>query len=275
MISKITGGATKKIFEATALLKHKVSFYECVQTGFVQTEEPYWLEEAYSSAITKLDIGLIYRNLQISDKFSRVIPLHFNAKKKFLDFAGGYGMFTRLMRDKGFDFYHSDIYCENIFAKNFDASSLAADTRFELLTAMEVFEHLVNPVNEIAPLFNHSDNILFTTELIPASFKNNIKEWWYCSFETGQHVSLYTEESLRFLAKKFGYNFYTDGHMLHLFSKKSFSKNPFHVLRDSFIWRKLKKIMRSNEQKRFNFPPSLLQADWKNIKDGLNNTGNT
>jgi hypothetical protein len=270
MTSKITNGPVKKIFDATVLLKYNVAFYECVETGFIQTEDPYWLQEAYSSAITKLDIGLIYRNLQVSDKFSKIIATHFDKQGKFLDFAGGYGLFTRLMRDKGFNFYHSDIYCENIFVKDFDASILADNTKFELLTAMEVFEHMVNPVSEIEQLFNQSDSILFTTELIPTSYKCAIKDWWYFSFETGQHVSIYTEKSLQYLANKFGYNFYTDGSMLHLFTKEKFAKNPFSILRDPFLWRKLKKMIKNNDQQRFDFPESLLTSDWKMIKDNLN-----
>ncbi len=58
MISKITAGQTKLLFTAKVLGKYDVQYYQCVITGFIQTEEPYWLEEAYSSAITKLDIGL-------------------------------------------------------------------------------------------------------------------------------------------------------------------------------------------------------------------------
>ena len=43
MTSKITGGPVEKIFEATVLGKHLVSYYICKQTGFIQTQDPYWL----------------------------------------------------------------------------------------------------------------------------------------------------------------------------------------------------------------------------------------
>jgi len=48
------------------------------------------------------------RNIS-SSKITAVI-LFFLFKKfgKFLDFGGGYGIFTRLMRDIGFDFYWYD-----------------------------------------------------------------------------------------------------------------------------------------------------------------------
>ena len=69
MKSKITGGDTSLLFEKKVLGKFDVKYFRCEDTGFIQTEDPYWLEESYSSAITKLDIGLPYRNIQQSEKF--------------------------------------------------------------------------------------------------------------------------------------------------------------------------------------------------------------
>jgi hypothetical protein len=75
------------------------------------------VKEAYSSAITKLDVGLTYRNITLSDRVNKILIRYFNPKGIFLDYLGGYGLFTRLMRDKGFDFYNTDQYCQNIFAE--------------------------------------------------------------------------------------------------------------------------------------------------------------
>lgn len=35
----------------TVLNKYDIDYFKCSTCGFVQTEEPYWLEEAYSSAV--------------------------------------------------------------------------------------------------------------------------------------------------------------------------------------------------------------------------------
>src|ERR1700744_1886540 len=132
MKSKLTGGETTLLFTATILNKHQVKFYRCNETGFIQTEDPYWLEEAYSSAITKLDIGLLYRNINLSNTVDKVLVKYFDAKANtFLDYAGGYGVFTRLMRDKGFKFYSTDKYCQNLFAEYFDLNTLPANTPFK------------------------------------------------------------------------------------------------------------------------------------------------
>jgi len=139
MQSKITGGDTTLLFTARILNKYDVKFYRCNDTGFIQTEEPYWLQDAYSSAITKLDVGLVYRNITLMDTVSNLLLANFNTKGVFLDYAGGYGLFTRLMRDKGFNFYHTDEFCQNILAEYFDLNTLPPNSKFELVTAFEVF----------------------------------------------------------------------------------------------------------------------------------------
>ena len=97
MQSKITGGDTTLLFTAKLLNQYDVKYYRCNQTGFIQTEDPYWLNEAYSSAITKLDVGLVYRNVELSDRVSKILVKYFNPNGTFLDYAGGYGLLTRLM----------------------------------------------------------------------------------------------------------------------------------------------------------------------------------
>ncbi|SDD39949.1 class I SAM-dependent methyltransferase [Pedobacter soli] len=265
MMSKITGGPTEYFFKQRILNKYDIDYYQCLETGFVQTEEPYWLDEAYSSAITKLDVGLVMRNEGLRNSASRIITKYFNADARFLDYAGGYGLFTRMMRDKGFDFYHTDRYCENIFAEYFDLENVNAAPDFELVTAFEIFEHLVNPVQDIERILTYSNNLLFTTEIIPQQFK----DWWYISPETGQHIAFYTIASLQYLADKFGYNFYTDEQSTHLFTKTTLKKNPFQEEELPYLIKKIKakldRYFRRNNPER----ESLLHHDWDFIKNSI------
>lgn len=269
MTSKITGGETELLFTARILSKYNVGFYRCKQTGFIQTEEPYWLNEAYSSAITKLDVGLVMRNERLVDVAAPLILNHLDHNGRFLDYAGGYGLFTRLMRDRGFDFYHTDPYCQNIFAEYQDLKELPADTKFEAVTAFEVFEHLVNPRADVGNIINHSDTVFFTTELVPDSLNT---DWWYFSFETGQHVSFYTKEALQCLANNLGMNYHTDGKWLHLFTKKNLGKNPFvktPPVREPFLIRKMRKKLRRYDQARAKPLPvkeSLMGLDTETAK---------
>ena len=130
----------------TILKKFNVQYFYCKNCDFLFTEYPFWLKEAYSSPINKSSIGMMQRNINNSVLVTNIIFYLFNKKLTFLDYAGGYGIFTRIMRDKGLDFKWQDIYTENILAKGFEYKD---DTNIELATAFEVFEHFVNLIEEI------------------------------------------------------------------------------------------------------------------------------
>ncbi|SHF60983.1 class I SAM-dependent methyltransferase [Pedobacter caeni] len=269
MKSKITGGPLELVFTLRVLNKYDVKYFRCLETGFIQTEEPYWLDEAYSSAITKLDIGMLSRNEYLRDQTIKLISGYFNADQRFLDYAGGYGIFTRLMRDKGYDYYHSDIYCQNIFAEYFDLKDCPDKNGFELVTAFEVFEHLVNPKEEIQRVLGFSDHLFFTTELQPEELKNNLPEWWYIAPETGQHIALYTLASLRYMAKEMGYNFYSDGKSMHLFTRNEFRKDPFTLDKEPYLIRTMRRKLSRHDRKIQSPKESLLLKDFDAIKGKL------
>ncbi len=139
----------------------------------------------------------------------------------FLDYAGGYGLFVRMMRDKGFNYYWNDKYCENLFSKYWSMDRKNQIDKYELLSAFEVFEHLDNPLEAISEMFNYSDSILFSTEICKMK---NVKNWWYLSCESGQHISFYSISSLEKLSEIFKCFFYSNGSSLHLMTKKYISK---------------------------------------------------
>lgn len=219
MNCKICNCCVDKLTSAKVLKKFDVNYFICSNCGFIQTEDPYWMELAYSSAIADSDIGLINRNIILADISKAIISKFFNSDGKFLDYGGGYGIFARLMRDLGYDFYLYDKYCPNLFAKGFE-TVLETQSRYELITAFELLEHVWDPIQELDRMLAISDSILFSTELIPISTPKP-GEWWYYSLETGQHVSFYTLKSLSILAEKRGLDIFTNGKSLHLLTRKS------------------------------------------------------
>jgi hypothetical protein len=226
MLCKICENSTSILAKSPVLNKYEVEYYSCSYCGFIQTESPYWLDEAYSSAIARSDIGLIGRNIKLSNFCSAFIPIFCSHGEPFLDYGGGNGMFVRLMRDNGFEFYWQDIHASNQFAEGFEA---LPGQRFTLLTAFEVFEHLPQPLEVIADMFNYSDTLIFTTRLLP---RWNIKpnEWWYFTPDTGQHVSLYSRESLEMIAKKFNVQLSSNGISLHILSPHIVPAIPLKAL---------------------------------------------
>lgn len=225
MLCAICRVPTASFAAATMLEKYDVCFYRCPSCGFIQIAKPYWLDEAYSAAITGSDIGLVKRNCDMAAISKVVISLLFNSSGKFVDYAGGYGLFVRLMRDSGYDFDWNDKFCANLFAQGFVAQA-PGSTPVEMITAFEVFEHLVDPVGELERILNYSRNILFTTQLLPEPAPNP-GQWWYYGLEHGQHIAFYTRRSLASLAERFCLNFYTNGTSMHLFTEKRLSQPLF------------------------------------------------
>ena len=226
MICKICSQPAAPFANARILHKYEVQYFQCSHCGFTQTEAPYWLEEAYSEAITLSDIGLVGRNIELAKISAVVLPAFFNPTARFLDYGGGYGLFVRLMRDAGFDFYLWDKFVPNLFAKHFEADLTRL---YEAVTAFEVFEHLVNPLKEVERILSFSKNILFTTLLIPP---HNPKpdEWWYYGTEHGQHVALYTGRALALMAQKFHVHLYSNGTNLHLLTGRAIFPPTFRWL---------------------------------------------
>lgn len=213
---KICAGLSTFAFSAKILKKYDVDYFLCSECGFLQTEEPYWLNESYCKSINISDTGILGRALYLSEIASIILYCFYDTSGKFLDHAGGYGLFTRRMRDIGFDFFWDDKYSENLMARGFEKREV--HSRFELVTSFESFEHFPNPITEIETLLKLSDSILFTTDLLPDPVPEP-PDWYYYGLEHGQHISFFSVKTFRYIADKYGLNFYTIGN-IHLLTKK-------------------------------------------------------
>lgn len=213
------------VFSQKILGKHQCKYFYCEACGFLQTEKPYWLEEAYSDAIASADTGLVQRNMGISRRLSILLYLLFGKEGRYVDFAGGTGLLVRMMRDIGFEFYWKDPYCTNIHARGFEF-----ETSLPLcnaVTAFEVLEHLEDPISFIADALKQTETntFVFTTELFegkpPAP-----GAWWYYAPETGQHISFYQHKTLKKIADQLGLHYYSAAG-IHMMTQKKISPTMF------------------------------------------------
>ncbi|HTY57328.1 MAG TPA: class I SAM-dependent methyltransferase [Bacteroidota bacterium] len=209
--------------------KHEARYFACPRCGFVSVEDPYWLAEAYSSPIADVDLGSVWRAYRYSRSVKALINLcGFDRGGKFLDYGGGFGIFVRQMRDLGYDFRYYDSYCENLFARGFDAD-IEGTERFEMLTTFEVFEHLQDPLGTLERLASLTSTIVFSTAVIPSPAPK-IGDWWYYLPVTGQHVSFYSHRSLEIIAERFNMRSYSHGKEIHMLSSKAIPEPLFRLV---------------------------------------------
>jgi hypothetical protein len=231
-ICPISDTPMQPLFRHKLLSKYEVEYFHCSHCGLIQTEEPYWLNEAYEHAISSLDTGILHRNIRIRRYLEPLIELLGLSQGRFADIGGGYGTLTRLMRDIGYNFNTHDPYCENIFAKNFEVQSQAT---YDALLAFEVIEHLNDPTEFIKASFSkYSTKTIFlstnTYKRIPE------KTWWYYSFDSGQHISFYQKKTLSILAKKNGCRLYSLNDSVHVITDKKVNFLKFLLMRNKFAF---------------------------------------
>ncbi len=216
MQCKICQTESLELFRNKVLNKYDIQYFYCRECGFIQTENPFWLEEAYNKSITRSDTGIIARNFLMAEKIAPVIYFFLNRKGTFVDWGGGYGLFVRIMRDIGFDFKWHDPYSCNIFAEHFEFDQTS---KVEALTCWEVFEHLPDPLQELHAMLEFGDTVIFSTRLHKFNQENIDRTWDYFSPEHGQHIAFYTYETLQRIANLHNLYLYSNRDDLHILSR--------------------------------------------------------
>lgn len=257
----ISGNAMKPAFTAEVLSKYQVTYYACDECGLLQTEAPYWLDEAYQDSPLNIDTGALARNLTQQRRLEPILHCLFRCQGKFLDLGGGQGILARLLRDIGIDCYSTDKYCRNTFAAGFDPpESLTATGLF----AFEVFEHVTDPYVFLEEAFGkyQCKTIIFST----LTFNRSIppKDWWYYVFEGGQHVSFYQKETLNQLAKRFGCQYIQISKEFHLITDQPLSNWNRVCLTHRHLAKLLARYIRRKRKKL-----SFTQQDHFHLKEKL------
>ena len=92
---RLCNGSLKASFCLEVLAKYEVQYYKCADCQSLQTETPYWLDEAYDHKnLSNTDTGAAQRNLHnLAACF--VMAKLFNAKN-VIDVGGGDGLLCRM-----------------------------------------------------------------------------------------------------------------------------------------------------------------------------------
>jgi len=214
-------------FQQQILAKYNVGYYRCTGCGSLQTELPYWLSEAYSEQAEKFDTGKATRTLinflALPDLLAILGIRH---SDRALDFGAGTGLFSRLMRDLGYNFFAYDKFGAGEFAGSYQWKELVHSCR--LVTIFEVVEHFSQPAGEWSEIFLlNPDFIIGSTSF----FQGQGADWSYLSPESGQHVFFYSPQALAYLAARHGYSVYYFN-MYFVFAKRPLAENILVQIRN-------------------------------------------
>lgn len=228
MMCPVCGNPGSKIFQGKIMQKYVIDYFQCPVCAFVFTEKAFWIDEAYQDSITNIDTGIMQRNLDNTIIANAIVNKFYKHDGFFLDYGGGYGIFTRMMRDLGYNWFWMDKYSENLVARGFEWKE---QDRVELCSAFELFEHFENPMGELEHLISISKSILFSTLVYDKEYKyKKFEDWWYYVPETGQHISFYSQKTLEYMARYFCVNYYKINNGMHLFSDKKINLVKFNFL---------------------------------------------
>lgn len=213
---RVCGSKSQYLFSGQ-ILTRLTKYYQCKNCDFLETEYPVWLDQAYKQSINSSDYGIIERNLYFRKIVSLLIYVFYKPSANYLDYAGGHGIFTRIMRDWGYKFFNYDLYTKNIFSENYN--EVDSNSKYELITCFECFEHVVMPLELLSALTKKTNSILISTMLVPSPIPKP-GNWWYFGEDHGQHISFYSKKTLEYMASSIGMRFYTNNINIHLFTKK-------------------------------------------------------
>jgi SAM-dependent methyltransferase len=196
----ICAQSLREAFDATLLGDTRVTFQRCTACGTLQLPSPDWLDRSYAQRWSPdPDTGALMRALAVHRvlrrlRAARVLP----PNHRSLDFGSGRGTLVRLLRDEGQDAWGYEPYGDPIFAEAFCLKELPTG-RFDLVTAIEVIEHTIDPVSVLQRLrerLSVGGLLVMSTELYDRTRHPDPRTWPYLSLEAGQHVTLFTREGL-------------------------------------------------------------------------------
>lgn len=200
-----------------------IYYSRCGRCGFIFTTHfdlftaDQWNEQVYNSAYIEADPDYVELRPRLNARFLELFLSGRKGSVVGLDFGGGNGLTTELLRRRGWRFDSYDPFG----ASTVSASNLRA---YNVASAFEVFEHLTDPMGTIANILQmmSSDDALLiigtgaTDGRVDAARRLS---WWYAGPRNG-HVSLYSRKSLAEMAARFDLHFLSLSGGTHFMSRR-------------------------------------------------------
>lgn len=260
---RLCNGQADYCFTLRNMGRYDIKYFVCSACGSMQTEKPYWLDEAYANAIR-------YTDTYVGERSQRMPRLAYCLAKLFklpqtasiLDWGGGNGLMTRLLRDLGFDARNYDMYDKNSYAGGFDDE---AGKNYDMITSFEVLEHMAEPKDEIAQIFERNPKVIFMSTCF---FCGEDINWSYLAPYSGRHIFFYSPKALLEIASSRGYSAILFNNLI-VYYKEPISKWTKKMIRFCLSergqwWINLWLAIRP--------PKGLMGEDWQTMREKVGDT---
>ena len=181
-------------------------WYKCEKCGFLQSfitpDILKWIKNGSGGVGGEYELG--YRQY----KLARILADDFGLKR-ILIYGAGFNNAQELLLKDGYDIYSCDLVNEVIEGEKvrlgedryFHINNYPEE-KFDGIVSVEVFEHLVDPINEIGEILSHlkSDGVLcFSTDFIPDNCPLHYRGTYAKAMG---HVSYWSLKALEVLADR-------------------------------------------------------------------------
>lgn len=191
-----------------------IIYFRCRNCGFIHEDERFVVSHDKEKAVYEL------HNNSIEDKgyvnmFNLFIDvfIDFTIGKEMLDFGSGpEPVFAEIMKRKNFNVTIYDPFYFN------DKSYL--EKKYDLITSTEVFEHFLNPLDEIRRISSllKDGGLLAIMTNFPKDDEHFL-DWWYRRDET--HIAFYTKKSFEVIGQICGLEILYTNNKNYMIMKKS------------------------------------------------------
>jgi hypothetical protein len=216
-------GNKVEYYDSDKVLKYQALYTRCEYCFSIQVNNPFWLEEAHARPISLLDTGLVIRGLAATRIIAGFLFLQKEKERSGLDWGGGTGLLTRMLRDCGINARSYDPYASQDLAIGFLSGPESLGNNATFVSVIECLEHIRWPMESFEEVLENKTYLFLQTETLPMSdLKPSSRSWWYFAPESGQHITFPSKIGMVELGERLGFLNHLEVGSMYIFSRVPF-----------------------------------------------------
>jgi SAM-dependent methyltransferase len=196
-VCRLCGAELVSVFRKLLLNKHNVQYFQCSACQAMQTETPYWLDEAYDPSNERFDSGQVTRSILNAAFINWLITVVELPSPRVLDYGCGSGLLVRLLRDSGLDAWGLDRHSNPRLSLGFQVDHSVG---FDVINLCEVIEHFDQPRVALDEIFKANPSLLVVQTGIMGEPDPS---WFYLADFHGQHIFFLTVATINWIASHY------------------------------------------------------------------------